>query len=160
MLRFYACGGDGTLNEVVSGMVGYPLSEVTCLPVGSGNDYVKYYGGKDLFLDLQRLVDGDVTEVDVIRVNDSYAVNVCNFGFDAMVCKTMMEVRRKPIIGGRNAYTTGIVKALIKGRRTTCRIRVDDKEVHNGDMLLCTMGNGRYVGGAYQCSPLSEMTTD
>lgn len=155
-LRFYACGGDGTLNEVVSGIVGRTNAEMTCLPIGSGNDYVKYYGGKGAFLDLQRLVDGDVRAVDVMRVDDRYALNVCNFGFDAMVCKTMIQVRRKWLIGGRNAYTTGIVKALFKGRRTRCRITVDGREVHDGDILLCTLGNGRYVGGAYQCSPLSQ----
>ncbi|MBR3529224.1 MAG: YegS/Rv2252/BmrU family lipid kinase [Bacteroidales bacterium] len=153
--RFYACGGDGTLNEVVSGVVGCPNAEMTCLPIGSGNDYVKYYGGRDRFLDLERLVEGEVHAVDVMRVNDRYSLNVCNFGFDAVVCRTMTEVRRKWLIGGRNAYTTGIVKALFTGRRTQCRVVVDGQEVHNGMMLLCTLGNGRYVGGAYQCSPRS-----
>ena len=155
-LRFYACGGDGTLNEVVGGIVGHSNAEMTCLPIGSGNDYVKYYGGKEAFLDLKRLVEGTAHAVDVMRVGDRYALNICNFGFDAMVCKTMIQVRRKWLIGGRNAYTTGIVKALFKGRRTRCRITVDGQEVHDGDLLLCTLGNGRYVGGAYQCSPLSQ----
>ncbi len=156
LLRFYACGGDGTLNEVVTGAVGNNNVEVSCLPVGSGNDYVKYYGGAEGFLDIRRLVDGDVREVDVMRVGDRYSINVCNFGFDAVVCRTMTEVRRKPVIGGRNAYTTGILKALFVGRRTPCRISVDGKVVNDGEILLCTMGNGRYVGGAYMCSPLSK----
>ncbi len=155
-LRFYACGGDGTISEVVSGIVGQPNAEMTCYPSGSGNDFVKYYGGRDTFLDLKRLVDGDVHEIDVMRIGDRYSLNICNFGFDAVVCRTMEQVRRKPIIGGRNAYTTGILKALFTGRRTLCRIAVDDVTVHDGQMLLCTLGNGRYVGGAYQCSPLSQ----
>lgn len=155
-LRFYACGGDGTINEVVSGIIGFANAEMTCYPSGSGNDFVKYYGGSDAFLDMKQLVNGEVHEVDVMHVNNRYALNICNFGFDAMVCRTMIQVRRKWLIGGRNAYTTGIVKALFKGRRTRCRIAVDGKTVHDGDLLLCTLGNGRYVGGAYQCSPLSE----
>ena len=154
--RFYACGGDGTINEVVSGIVGLSNAEMTCYPSGSGNDYVKYYGGSDNFLNLQNLVNGTVHNVDVMQINNRYALNVCNFGFDAMVCKTMIQVRRKWLIGGRNAYTTGIIKAIFKGRRTDCRITVDGKPIHDGDMLLCTFGNGRYVGGAYQCSPLSK----
>jgi diacylglycerol kinase family enzyme len=44
-LRFYACGGDGTLGEVVTGALGHPQAEVGVWPCGSGNDYVKYYGG-------------------------------------------------------------------------------------------------------------------
>lgn len=164
VLRFYACGGDGTINEVVSGIIGRPNAEMTCYPSGSGNDYVKYYGEKHSFLNLQELVKGEVRKVDVMRVSNvtgsgndiRYSMNVCNFGFDAIVCKTMEQVRRKRLIGGRNAYTTGIIKALFTGRRTRCRITVDGREVHNGEMLLCTLGNGRYVGGAYQCSPLSQ----
>lgn len=155
-LRFYACGGDGTISEVVSGIVGHPNAEMTCYPSGSGNDFVKYYGGRDTFLDLKRLVDGNVHEIDVMRIGDRYSLNICNFGFDAVVCRTMEQVRRKPIIGGRNAYTTGILKALVTGRRTPCRIDVDGVTVHDGPMLLCTLGNGRFVGGAYQCSPLSQ----
>lgn len=154
-VRFYACGGDGTINEVVSGLVPFPAAEMTCIPTGSGNDYLKYYGHLDCFSDLSRLVNGQPHWVDVMRVNDRYSLNVCNFGFDAIVCKTMIQVRRKPVVGGRNAYTTGIVKALFTGRRTCCRIAVDGHEVHDGDMLLCTLGNGRYVGGAYKCSPRS-----
>ena len=42
--RFYACGGDGTLNEVVSGVVGFDNASVGVIPCGSGNDFVKYYG--------------------------------------------------------------------------------------------------------------------
>ena len=52
-VRFYACGGDGTLNEVVNGAVGFPQASVGCYPCGSGNDFVKYYGGKQHFLNLQ-----------------------------------------------------------------------------------------------------------
>ncbi len=154
--RFYACGGDGTLNEVVSGAIGMPNAEVACIPYGSGNDYVKYYGDRDLFLSPQAQLNGDVHSVDVMRVNDRYAINICNFGFDAMVCKTMEQVRRRAVIGGRNAYTTGIVKALFCGRRTRCSIKVDGKEVNDGYIMMCTLGNGRYVGGSYMCSPLSQ----
>ncbi|MBO7488656.1 MAG: YegS/Rv2252/BmrU family lipid kinase [Bacteroidales bacterium] len=156
LIRFYACGGDGTINEVVSGVVGQANAEMTCYPSGSGNDYVKYYGGREVFLDLKQLVEGEAKKVDIMKVNDRYALNICNFGFDAIVCKTMINVRRKPVIGGNNAYTTGILKALFTGRRTRCRITVDGKIVNDGEILLCTLGNGRYVGGAYQCSPLSH----
>lgn len=165
--RFYACGGDGTINEVVTGIVDQPNAEMTCYPSGSGNDYVKYFGTQADFLDLKGLVNGTVKAVDVMRVivekadetksdNIRYSLNICNFGFDAIVCKTMEQVRRKWLVGGRNAYTTGIVKTLFTGRRTQCSVTVDGSVVHDGEMLLCTLGNGRYIGGAYQCSPLSQ----
>ena len=52
-MRFYACGGDGTLNEVVNGLVGFEHASLGCYPCGSGNDFVKYYGGKKHFLNVE-----------------------------------------------------------------------------------------------------------
>lgn len=154
-VRFYACGGDGTLNEVVSGLLEHSWAEVSCYPCGSGNDYIKYYGPRENYLDIKRLIDGEAHKVDVMRVNDRCSINVCNFGFEAEVCRTMDNVRRKPVIGGKRAYTTGIIKSLFTGRKNYCRMSVDGNELHDGKMLLCTLSNGRYVGGNYNCAPLS-----
>ena len=44
---FVACGGDGTLNAIVNGAIGFNNALVTCYPCGSGNDFVKIYGGKE-----------------------------------------------------------------------------------------------------------------
>ena len=176
-VRFYACGGDGTINEVASAIVAATLDgrasqsavELACFPTGSGNDYIKTFGTRDDFLDLWRLVGGTTRKVDVmqVEVNRSadascsaqpfarYCVNICNFGFDAEVCRVMNTVRRLPLIGGKNAYTTGIVKSIFTSLRSRCRITVDGTPFHDGSMLLCTLANGRYVGGKYQCAPMS-----
>lgn len=157
-LRFYACGGDGTLNEVLSGLMDCPRAELAAYPCGSGNDYIKYYGTAADFLNLHRLVHGTVHEVDVMQVGDRYALNVCNFGFDALVCKTMERVRRWPLLGGGNAYTTGILRHIVTGRSTPVDIHVDGKAFYQGRILLCTLANGQYVGGKYKCAPYSDNT--
>lgn len=154
--RFYACGGDGTLNEVVSGLIGRPGVQVTCYASGSGNDYIKYYGTLQDFNDLDRLANGVPHAVDVMKVNNRYSINVCNFGFDAMVCKIGNDVRRKPIIGGRHSYTTGIIRSLFTSRSNYVRMTVDGQPFFDGYMLLCTLGNGRFNGGNYMCAPLSK----
>ena len=69
-VRFYACGGDGTLNEVVNGAVGFPQASVGCYPCGSGNDFVKYYGGQKHFLNLQAQIDATEQTIDLIRVGN------------------------------------------------------------------------------------------
>ena len=43
-VRIYACGGDGTLNEVVNGAAGFPNAAVTNVPVGTGNDFLRIFG--------------------------------------------------------------------------------------------------------------------
>ena len=154
--RFYACGGDGTLNEVVSGIIGHDNVQVTVYASGSGNDYIKYYATLEDFNDLERLVNGIPHPVDVMKVNNRYSINVCNFGFDAMVCKVGNDVRRKPIIGGKHSYTTGIIKSIFTSRSNYVRMTVDGEPFFDGYMLLCTLGNGRYNGGNYMCAPLSK----
>ena len=107
---------------------------------------------------VRRLMRGSVHEVDVMQVGDRYALNVCNFGFDALVCKTMERVRRWPLLGGGNAYTTGILRHIVTGRSTPVDIHVDGKAFYQGRILLCTLANGHYVGGKYKCAPFSNNT--
>ena len=155
-VRFYACGGDGTLNEVVNGAVGYAHASVGCYPCGSGNDFVKYYGGKNMFLNIEELVDAKEEYIDLMRVGDRYAINATHFGFDSCVAQTMMKVRRKKLIGGKNAYTTGVVVGLFKGMKNQCKVTVDGELINpNGKILLCTIANGQYVGGSFRCAPRS-----
>ena len=154
-LRFYACGGDGTANEVLHGLVGCPNASMTCYPCGSGNDYVKYYGGAAKFLDIDALIAGTEKAVDIMKVDDRYALNVINFGFDTVVAETMIKVKHKKIIGGKHAYTTGIMKALLTAMKTKGEVFVDGEKLNEGKMLLCTVANGKYVGGSFCCAPRS-----
>ena len=155
-VRFYACGGDGTLNEVVSGIIHHPEASVACYPCGSGNDFVKYYGGKDNFMDIPSLMDAEEVTIDAMRVADHYSVNVTNFGFDTKVCLAMAKYRHTPVIGGKHAYTAGIVNAFFKGMRTKVKVVADDEVLRDDDILLCTVANAQYIGGAYRCAPYSS----
>lgn len=150
---YVACGGDGTINEVASGVVGHPHASMTVYACGSGNDFVKVFGGKEKFLNIDALLAAQDRPIDLLKVNDRWCANVFNFGFDTCVAKTMIQVKSKPILGGKNAYTTGVVKALLTAMRNQCNVKVDGEYIHQGEMLLCTVANGQYVGGAFQCAP-------
>jgi len=152
-LRFYACGGDGTLKEVMEGTVGFANASITCYPVGSGNDFVKCFGGKERFFDLESLVKGEARPTDIIKVNDDFCINACHFGLDSAVAKTMSQVKRKKIIGGKNAYITGVVKAFICNMKTKGKIVADGEVLADGEFLLCAVSNGQYVGGMFKCAP-------
>lgn len=153
---FVAVGGDGTLNTVVNAVMGFDNAIVTCYPCGSGNDFVKIYGGKDKFLKLDNLINGVETKIDVMKVNDMYSVNVTNFGFEAAVCDVANKVRRKKIIGGKRSYTTGIIVSIFKSMKTKCKIIADDEVIAEKSVLLGGLANGKYVGGAYKCAPYSD----
>lgn len=152
-LRFYACGGDGTIKEVAEGVFGCDNADLTAVPLGSGNDFVKYYGGADRFLDLRALATAPSDYIDIIKVNDELCINAVNFGFESYVANIMDQVRHRKLIGGKNSYTTGILKGLIFAMKNHACVTVDGVELINGDYLLCSVANGRFVGGAYMCAP-------
>ncbi len=163
-LRFYACGGDGTVKEVAEGIIGHPHASMSVCPIGSGNDLVKYFGTAEDFLDLDAIMQAESADMDVIHVTteegvDAYSVNVCNFGFEAYVAEMMGRVRRTPVLGGKNAYTTGIVAGLFSAMKTEGDIYVDGELFNKKSVfLLGSVANGGYVGGGYHCAPRASVT--
>ncbi len=156
-LCFVACGGDGTINEVASGVAGHENAAFTIYPCGSGNDFVKVFGGPERFLDLDSLLAAEPASIDILKVDDRWCINVFSFGFDTSVLKTMNAVKRKPLMGGKRAYYVGIADALMKSMKTGCTITVDGEPFFSGDILLCTFANAQYVGGSFKCAPLAEL---
>ncbi len=149
-IRFYSCGGDGTLNEVVNGIVGIKNASVTCYPCGSGNDFIKSVGGKERFLDLEKLFNAKNRLVDVIKVNNAYSLNVINLGLEAHVCKVANSLKGKT----KNPYTRGIIDALFRGMKHSVWVEVDGKIINpDGKLLLSSFANGGYAGGKYNCAP-------
>ncbi len=151
-VRFYSAGGDGTLNEVVNGVMGFENASISVYPSGSGNDFVKSLPNPLSYLDFEKLLNAENRKIDVLSINDSlYCVNVCNFGFDAIVAQTANELKEK---GKKNAYTKGIVKALFNGMKNQITVEVDGKTLNpNGKLLLANAANGAYYGGKYKCAP-------
>ncbi len=142
-LRFYACGGDGTLREVAIACIGVEGVAFTAFAQGSGNDYVKYYGGPDEFRDVGRLLRGIETPIDMMRVKSitqrtkseaqpaapqeelTWAMNATHFGLDARVASTIDALRRKPFIGKSMAYPTGVAWGFLTGMRNKCNVWAD-----------------------------------
>ena len=152
-LRFYACGGDGTLGEAAQGAVGFPHAAIAVWPCGSGNDYVKYYGGADRFLDLKRQVTAPSVLVDVIKVGSLAAINVVNIGLEAHAASTVVRIRSKPMFGGKRSYLIGAADAALRHLKTDCVITVEGKVIHNGPLLTASFASGRYIGGGFLCAP-------
>lgn len=150
-IRFYSCGGDGTLGEVVNGIVGLDNASVTCYPCGSGNDFVKSVGGKERFLDLEKLFNAKNEKIDLIKVNDKlYSLNVINVGFEAKTCQVANNLKGK----SKHPYTRGIASALFSSMLNHITVEVDGVVLNpNGTLLLSTFANGGYEGGKYNCAP-------
>ena len=156
-VRFIACGGDGTINEVFSGAARRENVSVTCYPCGSGNDFVKAFGGAEKFLSVPALIAAKDQPLDLLKVGDHWANNVVNFGFDTTVAITINEERAKTGHGNKNAYTKGVVKALLTAMNNTFTVKADGETLNpDGKALLCTVANGQYVGGSFKCAPRAK----
>ena len=151
---FVACGGSGTINEVAAGIVGYPKMCMGILALTGTADFVKIFPDRT-FHSVKALVESqEMRWIDIIKANDDYALNACDFGFDGKVCETANYLTEE---GKTDGYSRGVVSALFTGRFNRISVEADGERIGRGLMLLCVLGNGRYTGGAYMSTPYAKV---
>lgn len=155
-VRFYACGGDGTLNEVISGAYLYPEAEVACLPVGSGNDMVRNFGIKEDFLNLTDNIAGTAIPIDLMEVDGKIGIAICSVGLDASVAYEIPKYRRIPFMGGSLAYDLSIIENICKPLGRVLSVTIDG-ETFVGKYMIAAVANGSYYGGGFCAAPCARM---
>ena len=155
--RIYACGGDGTLNEVVAGAAGFDNAAVTVYSGGSGNDFVKLFDDPKAFFDLERLLDAEEMSMDLIRCNDDYSLNICSVGLDARIGTDVAYYKRLPLLHGFAAYAASTVINLFKGISEHYVVEVDGEEIDGQQTFVCAC-NGQYYGGGFHPVPEADPT--
>ena len=157
-LRFYACGGDGTVNEVANGIVGFENAAMSVIPVGTGNDFLKNFGDMaSQFSDAENLWDGEVFPLDAIDVNGRIALTIACSGLDARVAKDVHKYSESPILDGKSSYVYALmVNFIFKPIYNHWTITLDDT-VMDGDYALVAACNGRYYGGGFMPIPEAKM---
>ena len=158
-LRFYACGGDGTVNEVANGIIGYDNAAMTAIPVGTGNDFLKNFGDDlEKFRDAENLWDGPQFPMDAIDVNGRVALTIACSGIDARVARDVHKYSESPLLDGKGSYIYSLaVNFLFKGIGSRWTVSLDDVAV-KGDWSLVAVCNGRYYGGGFM--PVAEARMD
>ena len=155
--RIYACGGDGTLNEVVNGAAGYQNVAVTTFAGGSGNDFDRMFYQPESFRDLERLLDAEEAEFDLIRCNDSYSLNICSVGLDARIGHDVADYKRLPLLSGFRAYAVSSVVNVVKGIHEHYVVEVDGERIDGRFTMICAC-NGRFYGGGFKPVPTADPT--
>ena len=153
--RIYACGGDGTLNEVVAGAAGFANAAVTVFSGGSGNDFVKLFDDPKAFFDLERLVDHEETEFDLICCNDDFSLNICSVGLDARIGTDVAHYKRLPLLHGFRAYVVSTVVNLFKGIAEHYVVEVNGERIDGEQTFVCVC-NGRFYGGGFNPVPEAD----
>ncbi len=157
-LRIYACGGDGTLNEVVTGAAAHPNLAVTCLPMGSGNDFIKQFPHPEAFGDMAQYADIREIPLDLMDCGGKTAVNVCSVGFDARIGTQIDRYRHMPLLSGPRAYLASVAVNLVRGVVKPCRVEIPGAEPVDEDMTLACVCNGSWYGGSFHPVPEADST--
>jgi YegS/Rv2252/BmrU family lipid kinase len=144
-----AVGGDGTVSEVVNGLMPRPVP-IVVIPTGSGNDFASLLDCPRSAEELRQVIeDGIGLRLDVIDCGGRYCANSIGIGFEAMVTYHSLGIRR---LRGLPLYLTAVVKALAAYECGHFTLSVDDATVA-GDFLLVSAGNGVRSGGGFYLNP-------
>ncbi len=154
-----AVGGDGTVHEIVNGLLRareeqVPLPPFGVVPAGSGNDFVTSAAGTSDALALYNaLRGGALRSVDAGRVEwpggHAYFVNAMGLGIDVEVVR---QVERSPRLPGLAGYLLALARALVGFSAVPVRLRVDGEE-WRGRVMMAAVSNGARLGGGFRLSP-------
>ncbi len=151
IIRFYACGGLGTLNEVINGILDFNKVEVAFYPMGTSNDIAKAFGKySNGIYSIRELIEGDLRKIDLIKVNNDYATNAVCCGLDARVGRDMGRGSMKylGVFNHRLPYFFPIVKNLVTNIYDKYIIEVDGVS-YDGEYSIVSIMNNFSYGGAY-----------
>jgi len=142
----FSVGGDGTLNEVVNGIIG-SKNMLGVIPCGSGNDFYKTL----------ELIDDPMPLIDVGKVNNKYFINIVSIGIDAEVADNVSKMKKIKIPTSQ-IYNASIVYTFFKYRFKNIDVEIDEKRIKNGKCTILTICNGRVYGGGYKIAPEALLT--
>ena len=160
-VRIWAVGGDGTLLEVVRGAANRENAAVGVYPCGSGNDFVRTLGERDIFMNFERQQRGTAVPIDMIRTEHGNAVNICSLGFDAKVAEEMTRYKHLPAVSGELAYTLSLAKCFFGRLADPMAVTITNErgetERYSGEFMFALAGNGRWYGGGFCGAPRAEL---
>lgn len=164
-VRIVACGGDGTVNEVLNGIMGYENAVLGVVPIGTGNDFVRNFPDDVDFLDVESQLQGSVMKSDVIKYSGviagkeqtRYCINMFNIGFDCNVADLTQTLKTYPLLNGSMAYLAAVVGMLVKKKGANLKVELDGEVVENGPLLLTAIANGGFCGGGVNSAPTASI---
>lgn len=140
-----AIGGDGSINNILNQIVG-TKNILSYIPIGTGNDFYR--------ANLEDLEDG-IRDVDIIRINDRYFINVACFGIDADIANDEKFIHNR-FIPESMRYNAGVVYHFLTYKPRKIKIECGDRVIEK-ELTTAVVGNAKYYGGGYKVSPYGKI---
>lgn len=148
-----AVGGDGTCCETACGLVGSGVA-LGIIPAGTGNDFIKSVNlPKDPMAALDVVLKGNARPIDIGRLNDRLFLNVCGTGFDVQTLEFTQKAKK--YARGILPYMIGLLRAIFSFKPVHVSFTADGV-TQERDVLLCSIANGRYIGGGIPVCPSAQ----
>ena len=156
--KFFAIGGDGTIQEVVNGALTQGYSDefvFGALPMGTGNDWMRQYISKASIADyLSALKEKNLFEQDLGIVQGEqgtgrYFINFFGAGFDSQVILESVKYKK----WGAIAYKLGLLSALWNYKSPMGKISNNNRDLYQGRLFMMIASIGPYAGGGMQLCP-------
>lgn len=145
-LRFYCCGGSGTMRNMLNGFSDLSNVEVAFFPCGLTNDFLKTFPDETPFKNIDNLIYGKVIPVDYIKTNYGVAINTISFGFDTDVEINMRTFRIYDIFSSMVPYILSLIGSLVFLKPKAVRLTIDGEEVSD-KFIEIIFANGCVLGG-------------
>jgi lipid kinase YegS len=153
-----AAGGDGTLNEVVHGLMNLSKASRPALgviPLGTANDFATGCGiPRDPAQALALCMEGQRVPIDVGKANEHWFLNAASVGFGAEVTATTPPELKRLL--GQAAYTVMGAILAMNVHHYRGKLTLPDREI-TGSGPVAIVGNGRQVGGGIQVAPRARI---
>lgn len=148
-----AVGGDGTLNEIVNGIIGEPVT-LAIIPGGKQNNFARSLGidPDNTQLACEIALSDNARNIDVGKINDRYFLNSISFGIGA---KTVSE-KEMPMFKNGTNYVMKLFSALRGFKSNNLEIKIGDLSL-NSKAMLTKVHNGKFFGGSFMISPDTDM---
>jgi YegS/Rv2252/BmrU family lipid kinase len=149
-------GGDGTVNEVVNGIVATDV-EIAVLPCGTGQDFGRTHGIPGRFDDAVRVaLAGKTRTIDLGRVELGEGTrrlfaNVGSAGMSGAVARRANAMTKR--FGGRTTFFYALTREFLAWRNTRVVVELDDGARREGAMHDVIVANGRFHGGGMKLAP-------
>jgi YegS/Rv2252/BmrU family lipid kinase len=162
----YACGGDGTVNEVLNGIVGTEAI-LSVIPAGTGNDFIKsLYSIRSPEQVIDRIFDFRTKKIDAAMLDETCFVNVSSLGFDTIVGDRAKKMVAKAKFLGGSAYFLAIFVCLFGKNYSSMKYSFQsvDQEGNESEFcgtqefILAAIANGSYYGGMFHPCPDAELS--
>lgn len=153
-----AVGGDGTSGNVANALLHAGRgARLAVMPAGTGNDFAKVLGShnKSASAMAKLCIEPSDARVDVGRVEETYFLNCCGFGFDVAV---LQELERTRWLRGSSLYIWSALKQLYGYRGFDASIQPSGADASRNFHMMLVIANGPFFGGTFRIAPSASLT--